>query len=113
MSMVYPYFSEWYDPEEQLDFTFRFLLTPGENIVSAQIDQVDATSTTLLSPPTLTLGPKSIGVISGNLWGITQWILSSTDGNYVAYLRCAIVTDWANPLPRKITRSMRLSVGQL
>lgn len=113
MSIVYPYFSEIYDPDEQLDFTFRFLLFPGENIVSAQIDQVDSTSTTILSPPTLTLGPKAIGVISGNLWGISQWITSAVAGNYVTYLRCSIVTDWTLPIPRKITRSMRLSVGQL
>lgn len=111
--MIFPYWVEPLDPQDQKEYSFRFLLLPGESIVSAQVDQVDATSTTPLALPTLVFGPKNIGVISGQLWGVTQWITSATEGGYVAYVRCMITTDYASPLPHKFTRSMRLTVAQL
>jgi len=111
--MIYPYFAETFDPQDQKEFTYRFRILPGENIVTAQLDQVDATSTNLITPATLTLGPKSIGVISGQVWGVTQWLLPMTDGGFVAYLRCKITTDYAGPIPHVYTRTMRLTVGQL
>lgn len=111
--MIFPYWAEPFDPEDQKDYLFRFLILPGESIVSAQIDQVDASSTTVISTPTLVFGPKSIGVISGNLWGISQWFLPTTDNGFVAYVRCKVTTDYAGPIPHIYTRTMRLTVEQL
>jgi hypothetical protein len=111
--MIFPYFAETFDPQDQKEFTFRFNILPGESLTTAQIDQVDATSTVVISPPTLVFGTRSIGVISGSLWGVTQWFLPMLDGGFVAYVRCKVTTDYAGPIPHIYTRTMRLTVGQL
>jgi hypothetical protein len=111
--MIFPYFAETFDPQDQKEYLWRFLLLPGENLISAQLDQVDSSSTTVLSPQTMVFGPKTTAVISGNLWGVRQWFLPMSDGGFVAYVRCMIQTDYAGPIPHKYTRTMRITVGQL
>lgn len=112
---MFPYFSEAFDAQDQKEYTFRFKLRAGESIVSAQLDEVDITSTTVIDPSVLVFGQKSIGIISGTIFGVTQWLLplAADVEPFVAYLRCKITTDYASPLPHQFTRTMRLSVGQL
>lgn len=110
--MIFPYFSETFDAQEQKEYTWRFKLLPGESIASATIDQVDITSTTLVVPVAFNFGQKSFGVISGVMWGVTQWLLPMSDGGFTSYLRCVITTDYAGPIPHIYSRTMRLRVGQ-
>ena len=124
--MTFPKFVEDFDPSDQKEYTWKFRLREGEGILQAHVDPVDETSTDIVDSP-LVFGPISFGLDSANIWGVTQWLLPMVDPTllvqttvvidpvapkFMAYLRCMITTDFAQPMPHEYTRTMRLWVRQ-
>ena len=107
-------FMQDHDPDDELDYMFRFRITAGESIVSATVTVVDPK---MGEPPTvptdliisdISFGviPNNIGYEDSNIWGVTFWVTSGTPGiSY--YLRCQITTD-SSPNARLLTKTMRL-----
>lgn len=109
---IFPYFTETFDSQkEQKEYTFKFRLLPGEAIATYQVEQVDITGKLLIDPVQVLFGPRSSGLISTRVYGVTQWFLPGmTDSGFTAYIRCVVTTDYAGPIPHIYSRCMRLNI---
>jgi len=64
--MTFPCFPQPHDPDDAKTYAFRFVLNDADEITSAEIDVVDATSTTVIIGTDLTLNQIRGGTIDGS-----------------------------------------------
>jgi hypothetical protein len=104
--MTFPCFPQKHDPEDAKTFAFRFELNDGDEIISAIIDVVDETSTTVITGSNLDVENVRPGYIA-SAGAVFFRPIGGTPGLY--WLRCTASTQ----LGDTYVQTLGLRVGQL
>ncbi len=106
----FPSFRETHDPDSRKDYTFPWLLSPGESISTAVVEVVNADSTAVDAATDLVIESTAWGLIYGTTYGVTVWVTGCTAGRDYP-LRCRIATS-NTPLSRKDDMTVVLKCRQ-
>jgi|1185.fasta_scaffold379912_3 hypothetical protein len=100
-----------HDPNGQTQFGFPWLLRPGEAIITAVVDVVDPTSTTIDAATDLAISGVTFGQIQNTQYGVSFWVTGGTAGTDYT-VRCRIETT-LSPVSNKTDYTGVLRCRQL